>query len=124
MNQQPYISPLPGTGTTLGEIILRMLRLYSPSEIVNPLVKFLTEIDPFDVAALQKGVKTYSSHYRYYLENYAMERIPTGDNLLPNGGAIEEMAWKLSQIKRVGILDIGRRCRVSHILYSSFYPFF
>lgn len=109
--EAPYTNPLPGTGTTVGEILLRILRLHTPTESVNPLVKFLTEIDPFDVSALQGGVKRYSSHYRYYRETYSMERIPTGDGLIPTGGAIEEMVWKLSEMKKEGIIEIGRRCR-------------
>jgi hypothetical protein len=115
----PYTTPLPGTGTTVGEIINRILSSAAPSSPSsnNPLVQFLYHLDPYDLESLQRGVRVYSSSYRYYEYDTAMTKIPIADKaILPSGGAINQLAWKLSKIKRTGIVNVSQRCQVSALL--------
>lgn len=114
----PYIIPLPGTGTTVGEIISQMVSASNrlPTGAVvqnNTLVQFLHHIDSYDLECLQRGVHVYSSSYRYYEYNTSLVRIPLVDSVLPTGGAIGQLAWRLSKMKHEGILNVSSRCQVS-----------
>lgn len=126
-NVEPYTQRLPGTGTTIGEIIDRIINIHNSSssssisisknttidEISsNAFIQFLNQIDPYDIQSLQRGVQTYSSAYRFYEYNTSMINIPLIESIIPNGGAIHHLSWKLSQIKNEGILNIYQYCRV------------
>jgi hypothetical protein len=114
-NDLPYTISLPGTGTTIGEIIDRLITSLSaaPSSSANSLVQFLYEIDPYDLESLQRGVRVYSSSYRYYEYDTTMTKIPIADHAIqPSGGAISQLAWKLSKMKHTGIVNISQRCQV------------
>jgi hypothetical protein len=114
----PYTTPLPGTGTTVGEILNEMISAFHslpPGTIFqnNTLVQFLHHIDPYDLECLQRGVRVYSSSYRYYEHNSSLVRIPLVDSVFPTGGAIGQLAWRLSKMKHEGILNVSSRCQVS-----------
>jgi hypothetical protein len=116
-----YTTPLPGTGTTIGEILSQLISgIQSHSAIPpqslslnNTLVQFLRLLDPYDQESLQRGVRVYSSSYRYYEYNSSMTRIPLVDSVLPTGGAISQLAWRLSKMKHEGIFNVSSRCQVS-----------
>ena len=78
----------------------------------NALIQFLYRIDGKDIESLQRGVHIYSSAYRYYEYNSTIRNNPLTESILPNGGAIHQLAWRLSKIKEEGILKISQQCQV------------
>lgn len=139
-NSEPFITPLPGTGITIGEIIDRIIhnqisnsaisiKIYPfnqtnnyPKEYTeNALINFLYQIDISDIHSLQRSVQTYSSAYRYYEYNSSMINNPLIDSIIPNGGAIHQLAWKLSKMKDEGIVNISLNCTVSLLFFINLY---
>jgi len=126
IHEHPYSNRLPGTGTTVGQIVLEISRdavaasdsagymdqAPTPNTTaVNALVEFLRRIPITDVTALQRGVKTFSSAFRYYQYNSSITHIPISHHMYPDGGAISHMAWRLSKLKRDGIATVGTQCQ-------------
>ena len=60
---------------------------------------------------LKTNIAKVEHYYRYYKMDKNMREIPTRNNKLPDGGAIEMVARLLSKRKREGIIEIGKACQ-------------
>jgi hypothetical protein len=74
--------------------------MYQGRYYVNPLVQILQRIPAADYAALLRGVRAAAPYYRYYQLRPSMDKIPLVTVTLPDGGAIETMARRLSQRRK------------------------
>ena len=92
---------LPVSHTRIYDILLHVRDSGSGYEFwkghyINPLVQVLMRVPKEDIVFLQQGVAAAAPHYRYYTMNKSITTIPTASHRYPDGGAMHNLARKLS----------------------------
>jgi hypothetical protein len=120
LRSDPVLSvALPASGRTVGEIIQEM-KLHTNSAADSnstrggsALLEFLSRVPADDAKALQRGVKRWSKNFRFYQYNASITALPLATHTFPDGGAMVQMAARLSRLKRDGVVKIGQACQVA-----------
>lgn len=84
---------------------------YENGQYINPLVHILRQVPREDIDHLQKFGKTAAKNYRFYAMNVSMSDIPTAKHVLPDGGAMGQIADLLTQKKMYGIDKLSAECQ-------------
>lgn len=84
---------------------------YENGHFINPLVHILRQVPKEDIEYLQKYGKVAAKNYRFYSMNVSMDDIPTARHVLPDGGAINQIAESLQIKKNYGIEKLSNECQ-------------
>lgn len=84
---------------------------YENGQYINPLVHILRQVPREDIDHLQQFGKIAAKNYRFYAMNVSMSDIPTAKHVLPDGGAMGQIADLLTQKKMFGIDKLSAECQ-------------
>ena len=79
----------------------------------NPLIRLLLKISATDIRKLRDQGLNMSYYYRFYEFNTTLTRssLPlTASHTFPSGGAIQQLDYFLSNRKKIGVVDVMKKC--------------